>query len=92
MLPEHLNLVRTLSAPTVRPDGSDVVFCVSRPDTTDNRYHSALWRLATSGRGITVGPILLGLARSAHILTPTASVRRIVNMTALTAVDAAGQR
>lgn len=51
MLPDHLNLIRTLSGPTVRPDGSDVVFCVTRPDTTHNRYHSALWRLATSGRG-----------------------------------------
>jgi malate dehydrogenase (oxaloacetate-decarboxylating)(NADP+) len=44
---------------------------------------------ATSGHGITVGPIVLGLARPAHVLTPTASVRRIVNMTALAAVDAA---
>jgi malate dehydrogenase (oxaloacetate-decarboxylating)(NADP+) len=44
---------------------------------------------ATSGNGITVGPILLGLARPAHILTPTASVRRLVNMTALASVEAA---
>jgi malate dehydrogenase (oxaloacetate-decarboxylating)(NADP+) len=35
-----------------------------------------------------VGPILLGAAQPVHILTPTSSVRRIVNMTALTAVDA----
>jgi malate dehydrogenase (oxaloacetate-decarboxylating)(NADP+) len=41
-----------------------------------------------AGNGITVGPMLLGLARPAHILTPTASVRRIVNMTALASVDA----
>ncbi len=41
-----------------------------------------------AGGGITVGPILLGLARPVHILTPTASVRRIVNMTALAAVSA----
>ncbi|HZT56082.1 MAG TPA: phosphate acyltransferase, partial [Burkholderiaceae bacterium] len=46
---------------------------------------------ATAGNGITVGPILLGLAKPAHILTPTASVRRIVNMTALASVDAASQ-
>jgi malate dehydrogenase (oxaloacetate-decarboxylating)(NADP+) len=45
-----------------------------------------------AGDGITVGPILLGVARSVHILTPSASVRRIVNMTALTVVDAAAQR
>jgi malate dehydrogenase (oxaloacetate-decarboxylating)(NADP+) len=41
-----------------------------------------------AGGGITVGPILLGAAKPVHILTPTASVRRIVNMTALVVVDA----
>ena len=45
-----------------------------------------------AGDGITVGPILLGAARTAHILTPSATVRRIVNMTALTVVDAGAQR
>jgi malate dehydrogenase (oxaloacetate-decarboxylating)(NADP+) len=42
-----------------------------------------------AGEGVTVGPILLGTARPVHILTPTSTVRRIVNMTALTTVDAA---
>ena len=37
----------------------------------------------TGGQGVTVGPILLGAAAPAHILTPSATVRRIVNMTAL---------
>ena len=41
-----------------------------------------------AGDGITIGPILLGTARPAHILTSSATVRRIVNMTALTVVDA----
>ncbi|CAG0123405.1 partial malate dehydrogenase (oxaloacetate-decarboxylating)(NADP+), partial [Rhodocyclaceae bacterium] len=36
-----------------------------------------------AGEGITIGPILLGTAKSVHILTPTATVRRIVNMSAL---------
>jgi malate dehydrogenase (oxaloacetate-decarboxylating)(NADP+) len=40
------------------------------------------------GSGVTIGPILLGAARSVHILTPNATVRRIVNMTALAVVDA----
>ena len=40
------------------------------------------------GEGITVGPILLGCAKPVHILTPTVTVRRIVNMTALAVVDA----
>ncbi|MFO8004852.1 NADP-dependent malic enzyme [Thioalkalivibrio sp.] len=43
---------------------------------------------ATSGQGASVGPILLGSARPVHILTETASVRRLVNMTALAVVDA----
>ena len=45
-----------------------------------------------AGSGITVGPILLGAAKPAHILEPAVSVRRIVNMTALAAVDAHTQR
>ena len=43
---------------------------------------------ATSGNGITVGPMLLGLAAPVHVLNATASVRRIVNMSALASVDA----
>jgi len=50
-----------------------------------------LLRMA-AGHGITVGGILLGAARPAHVLTPSATVRRIVNMTALAVVDAASQR
>jgi malate dehydrogenase (oxaloacetate-decarboxylating)(NADP+) len=49
-----------------------------------------------AGEDITIGPMLLGVARPVQILTPSATVRRIVNMTALTVVDAAahwtGQR
>jgi malate dehydrogenase (oxaloacetate-decarboxylating)(NADP+) len=37
---------------------------------------------------VTVGPILLGSNAPAHILTPSSTVRRIVNMTALTAAQA----
>jgi malate dehydrogenase (oxaloacetate-decarboxylating)(NADP+) len=37
----------------------------------------------SSGKGVTVGPILLGAAKAVHILSPSATVRRIVNMTAL---------
>jgi malate dehydrogenase (oxaloacetate-decarboxylating)(NADP+) len=45
-----------------------------------------------AGNGIAVGPILLGCAAPVHILTPSATVRRIVNMTALCVVDAVAQR
>jgi len=44
------------------------------------------------GGGVTVGPILLGAARPVHILTPSATVRRIINMTALAVVDAQASR
>ncbi len=41
----------------------------------------------TSGQGVTVGPMLLGAAKPVHILTPSATVRRIVNMTALAVAE-----
>ena len=41
-----------------------------------------------AGGGIAIGPVLLGAAQPVHILTPSATVRRIVNMTALTVADA----
>ncbi len=44
-----------------------------------------------AGDGLTLGPLLLGAALPAHILTPTATVRRIVNVTALLSVEAAHQ-
>jgi malate dehydrogenase (oxaloacetate-decarboxylating)(NADP+) len=44
---------------------------------------------AAAGGGVTVGPVLLGTAKPAHILTQTATVRGILNMTALAVVDAA---
>jgi len=43
----------------------------------------------TGGKGITIGPILLGAARAVHVVSPSSTVRRIVNMTALAAADAA---
>ncbi|SNT00127.1 malate dehydrogenase (oxaloacetate-decarboxylating)(NADP+) [Noviherbaspirillum humi] len=45
-----------------------------------------------AGNGIAIGPILLGCKRPVHILTPSATVRRIVNMTALCVMDAVEQR
>lgn len=41
-----------------------------------------------SGEGVTVGPILMGTKRPAHIIPATSTVRRIVNMTVLAAVQA----
>jgi malate dehydrogenase (oxaloacetate-decarboxylating)(NADP+) len=45
-----------------------------------------------AGNGIAIGPILLGCAKPVHVLTPSATVRRIVNMTALCVVDAVAER
>jgi len=45
-----------------------------------------------AGAGIAIGPVLLGAAQPVHILTPSATVRRIVNMTALTVADANAAR
>jgi malate dehydrogenase (oxaloacetate-decarboxylating)(NADP+) len=42
---------------------------------------------STSGNNVTIGPILLGAAKPVHILTPTATTRRVVNMTALTVAE-----
>jgi malate dehydrogenase (oxaloacetate-decarboxylating)(NADP+) len=43
---------------------------------------------AAAGNNLAIGPILLGAARAVHILTPSTTVRRIVNMTALAVIDA----
>ncbi len=45
-----------------------------------------------NGDGVSVGPMLLGAALPVHILTPSATVRRLVNITAVSVVDAAEQR
>jgi malate dehydrogenase (oxaloacetate-decarboxylating)(NADP+) len=46
---------------------------------------------SAAGLNVAVGPILLGCAAAAHILTPAATVRRLVNMTAITVMDAANK-
>ena len=45
-----------------------------------------------AGGNIAIGPVLLGAAKPVHILTASATVRRIVNMTALTVADASALR
>ena len=44
-----------------------------------------------AGNNVAIGPILLGAARPVHVLTPSATVRRVVNMTALTVVEIQSQ-
>jgi malate dehydrogenase (oxaloacetate-decarboxylating)(NADP+) len=48
-------------------------------------------KTTTSG-GVTVGPILMGVAGTAYILTPASTVRRVLNMTALAAASSAARR
>ena len=50
--------------------------------------HIAFNMARVISKGVSVGPILLGLARPAHVLTPSATERRIVNMTAIVVVEA----
>jgi len=45
----------------------------------------------TGGHGVTIGPILLGANAPAHVLTPSSTVRRIVNMTALAVAHASSR-
>ena len=46
----------------------------------------------TVGHGVTIGPMLLGTAAPAHVLTPSATVRRLVNMTALAVAEAQAKK
>ncbi|WP_423456769.1 NADP-dependent malic enzyme [Ottowia sp. VDI28] len=46
----------------------------------------------TVGHGVTIGPMLLGTAAPAHVLTPSATVRRLVNMTAISVAEAEARR
>ncbi|MFC4727749.1 NADP-dependent malic enzyme [Coralloluteibacterium thermophilus] len=53
-------------------------------DASNTAYN--LVRAMTDGVGL--GPILMGVAKAAHVLTPSATVRRVVNMSAIAAVEA----
>jgi malate dehydrogenase (oxaloacetate-decarboxylating)(NADP+) len=81
--------VRMTAFPNSRLKGDANVLVMPTLDAANISFN--LLKTA-AGDGITVGPILLGCARPVHILSSTASVRRIVNMTALTVVDAQSQR
>ena len=51
--------------------------------------HAAVNLLVSMADGLRVGPLLMGLAKPAHIVTPTTTARGLLNMTAFAAVDAA---
>ena len=65
--------------------GSANLLVMPNVETANISYN--LLRVSASD-GVTIGPILMGMAKPVHIVTPISSVRRIVNMVALAAVDA----
>ncbi len=81
--------VRMSALPNSRLKGEANLLIMPTVDAANIAFN--LLKVA-AGHGVTIGPILLGVAKPVHILTPSATVRRIVNMTALTCVDATMQR
>ena len=70
--------------PNTTLSGSANLLVFPNLDAANIAYN--LIRVATGG--VAIGPILMGLDKTAHILTPASSSRRIVNMTAIAAVEA----
>ncbi len=56
------------------------------PDIASAHISFNLARMLSNS--VTVGPILLGVGKPAHVLTSSATARRVVNMTAIAVVDA----
>ncbi|MDH5709050.1 MAG: phosphate acyltransferase, partial [Hylemonella sp.] len=76
---------RTALMPNSTLTGSANLLVLPNIDAANIAYN--LLKTAAGGN-IAIGPVLLGLSQPVHILTPSTTVRRIVNMTALTIVDA----
>jgi malate dehydrogenase (oxaloacetate-decarboxylating)(NADP+) len=70
--------------PRTTLSGRANLFVMPNMDAANIAYN--IVRVMTDG--VAIGPILMGVDKAAHILTPASSVRRIVNMTAVAAVDA----
>lgn len=64
--------------------GQANVFVCPNMDAANIAYN--LLRHMTDG--VALGPILMGISKPAHILTPVSTVRRVVNMTAVACVEA----
>jgi malate dehydrogenase (oxaloacetate-decarboxylating)(NADP+) len=79
--------IRNRIFPNARLKGSANLLVMPTLDAANIAFNL----LKTLGDGLSVGPMLLGLAQPAHILTPSVTVRGIVNMTALCVVDAQEQ-
>ncbi|HJV05877.1 MAG TPA: NADP-dependent malic enzyme [Chromobacteriaceae bacterium] len=79
--------IRQQAMPDTTLKGSANLLIMPNVEAANISYN--LLRVSASD-GVTIGPILMGMAKPVHILTPISSVRRIVNMVALAAVDAQG--
>ena len=76
--------VRLRIFPNSRLTGSANLFVLPNLDAANITYN--MLRVMTDG--VAIGPILMGVSKPAHVLTPSATVRRVVNMTAVAAVEA----
>ena len=76
--------IRERLFPSSRLTGAANLLVMPDLDAANAAYN--LTRVMTDGIGI--GPVLMGMAKPAHVLTTSATVRRVVNMTAIAAVEA----
>jgi malate dehydrogenase (oxaloacetate-decarboxylating)(NADP+) len=76
--------VRDKLFPNSRLKGRANLYVCPNLDAANIGYN--ITRVMTEG--VALGPILMGVSKPAHILTPAATVRRVVNMTAIAAVEA----
>lgn len=74
--------LRTLRFPESRLSGKANLLVMPNQDSANIAFNL----LKMVGEGIVIGPILVGAARQAHIVTPSITVRGLLNMTALAAV------
>ncbi|MEY4979780.1 MAG: hypothetical protein RLZZ352_2050 [Pseudomonadota bacterium] len=77
--------IRTSYLPDSTLSGSANLLICPNLDAANILYN--VLKTTTSG-GVTVGPVLMGAAGTAYILTPAATVRRVLNMTALAVANA----
>jgi malate dehydrogenase (oxaloacetate-decarboxylating)(NADP+) len=70
--------------PNSRLEGKANVFVFPNLDAANIAYN--MTRMLSDG--VVIGPILMGVAKPAHILIPQSTVRRVVNMTAVACVEA----
>ena len=87
---EKLGIERSAAITCVKPSGNvsklvDNANVLIMPNLDSAKIAYDLVKVL--GEGVSIGPILVGLNHPAHILTPSSTVRRIVNATAISVVD-----